>query len=281
VSLSGAVVTAVGFGPHDHLCWAYDDPAEFRASAIEFVTEGLASGYRVCYVADGESVGAELAGLEGIQDAIHRGAVQIDSLAERYAAGDVIDPERQVEAYALATQSALAAGFAGLRVVADATRLVGSAEQLDAFARYESLVDRYMAGNPFSALCAYSRAELGDEAIAQLACLHPNANSGATPFHLHASRDAEAGELELSGELDMTSHEMFPLALRRMDPRPTDGELVIDVTGLDFLDHNSLLAISELAGRSQATVVLRTSGPMPARLIEILDLRNVRVESPT
>ncbi|MDT7729345.1 MAG: hypothetical protein QOI21_5921 [Actinomycetota bacterium] len=274
------VVTAVGLGPHDHLCWAYDDAAEFRDRAIEFVTEGLAGGYRICYVVDGESARADLAGLEGIQDAIHRGAVQIDSLAERYTAGNVIDPERQVEAYAVATESALAAGFAGLRVVADATHLVGSAEQLDAFARYESLVDRYMAGNPFSALCAYDRAELGDHAIAQLACLHPNANSGATPFHLHSSRDADAGELELSGALDMVSHEVFPLALLRTDPRPIGGELVIDATGLDFVDHNSMLAISELAGRSQATVVLRTSGPMPARLIEILGLCNVRAEPP-
>ena len=270
----------MGFGSHDHLCWAYDNPAEFRERAVEFVTEGLAREHRVCYVADGESAQAGLAGLDGIQDAIRRGAVQIRSLAERYTGGDVIDPERQVAAYAAATRSALAAGFTGLRVVAEATRLVGSAERLDAFARYESLIDRYMAGNPFSALCGYNRAELGDDAIAQIACLHPNANSGATPFHLHASRGAEAGELELSGELDMVSRELFPVALRRSDPRPTAGELVIDATGLGFLDHNSMLAISDLAERREATVVLRTSAPLPARLIEILDLRTVRVESP-
>ncbi|HEV7979503.1 MEDS domain-containing protein [Amycolatopsis sp.] len=280
MNLSGEVVVAVGLGPHDHVCWAYDDPAVFRDRAVEFVTQAVAGGYRVFFVADDEFVRAHLAGFEAIQEAVRRGAVRIDSIAQRYTAGDVIDPERQVEIYAAATESALAVGYAGLRAVADVTRLVGSPEQLDAFARYESLVDRYTAGQPFSALCAYNRTELGDEVIAQVACLHPKASAGATPFHLHAPRDAEAGTLELSGELDLLSREVFPLALDRVDSRATESELVIDATGLRFVDHNSMLALSELADRREATVVLRTSGLMPARLVEILDLRNVRVEAP-
>jgi DcmR-like sensory protein len=280
VDLSGEAVAAVGLGPHDHLCWAYDDPAVFRDRAVEFVTRAVADGYRVIYAADDEFARAHLAGFEAIQEAVRRGAVRIDSLAQRYTSGEVIDAERQVEVYAEATESALAAGYAGLRVVADVTRLVGSPEHLDAFARYESLADRYMAGQAFSALCAYNRTELGEGVIAQVACLHQKASSGTTPFHLHALRGAEAGELELNGELDMVSRALFPLALERADSRITGDELVIDATGLRFLDHNSMLAISELAERREATVVLRTSGLMPARLIEILELRNVRVESP-
>jgi hypothetical protein len=280
VNSSGDVVAARGLGPHDHVCWAYDDPAVFRYRAVEFVTRGVADGYRVFSVTDDEFARAHLAGFEVIQEAVRRGAVRIDSLTQRYDAGEVIDPERQVEIYAEATDSALAAGYAGLRAVADVTRLVRTPEQLDAFARYESLIDRYMTGRPFSALCAYNRSELGEDVIAQVACLHPKANSGSTPFHLHAPRDAEAGELALSGELDMVSRDVFPLALARVDSRTRENELVIDATGLRFLDHNSMLALADLAERREATVILRTSGLMPARLIEILDLRNVRVESP-
>jgi hypothetical protein len=270
----------MGLGPHDHLCWAYDDPDVFRDSAVEFVLRAVADGYRVVYVADDEFARAHLAGFEAIQAAVRRGAVRIDSIEQQYPAGDVVDPERQVEVYAGATENALAAGYAGLRAVAEVTRLVGSPERLDAFARYESLVDRYMADRPFSALCAYNRSELGEDVIAQVACLHPKASSGATPFHLHAPRDVEAGELTLSGELDMVSREVFPLALDRADSRVTEAELVIDATELRFVDHNSMLALSELAEQREATVVLRTPGLMPARLAEILDLRNVRVESP-
>jgi anti-anti-sigma regulatory factor len=280
VSLSGEVVAEVSLGPHDHLCWAYDDSAVFRDRAVEFVTQAVAEGYRVFAVADDEFARAHLAGFEAIQEAIRQGAVRIDSITQRYTAGGVIDAERQVEIYAEATESALAEGYTGLRAVADVTRLVRSPEQLDAFARYESLVDRYMADQPFSALCAYNRTELGEDVIAQIACLHPKASAGATPFHLHAPRDGKAGELELSGELDMVSREVFPLALDRADSRATESELVIDATGLRFLDHNSMLAISALAERREATIVLRTSGLMPARLIEVLGLRNVRVESP-
>jgi hypothetical protein len=63
---------------------------------------------------------------------------------------------------------------------------VRNPDQLDTMARYEHLVDRYMTNQPFSALCGYNRAELGEETIAQLACLHPLGNNGA-PFRLCAS----------------------------------------------------------------------------------------------
>jgi len=42
-----------------------------------------------------------------------------------------VDPDAQVRTYAAATGAALAAGFTGLRVVAEATPLVRTPEQLD------------------------------------------------------------------------------------------------------------------------------------------------------
>jgi MEDS: MEthanogen/methylotroph, DcmR Sensory domain/STAS domain len=266
---SGVIELVRGFGPHDHLCWAYDDPAAFRSRAREFLSEGLAQGLRVGYVAEGD--GGELRDLGE--------AVRIESLEARYPAHTVIDPAGQAEAYATATEDALTDGFAGLRVVADVTRLVRSAEQLDAFARYEHLVDRYMAGRPFSALCAYDLKELGEDTIAQLAGLHPVANTEASRFRLHAPADPALGDLSLSGELDLLSRELFPLALDRAVPDAAGGEVVVDATGLEFMDHNHLLALDDLAHRRKTTIVLRTAASTPGRLARILDLRNVRVES--
>jgi hypothetical protein len=282
VRLSGVIAETSGFGPHDHLCWAFDDPGELRSRAVEFLAEGLAQGRRVSYFSGNEprDYRSDLAVIDGIGDAVRRGAVEVEPLGVHYPTGSVVDPETQVQAYATATRRALADGFTGLRIVADATQLVRSAEQLEAFARYEHLVDRYMVDHKFSALCAYDRRELGDETIAQIACLHPNVNHGATPFRLHVVSHGATEELRLSGELDMVSRLSFPAALRRVDWRAVGGELVIDATGLGFLDHNSMLAITDEGTRRNAPVVLRTSSPMPARLIEILRLRNVRVELP-
>ncbi|WP_410574308.1 MEDS domain-containing protein [Amycolatopsis sp. cmx-4-61] len=61
------------------------------------------------------------------------GAVQVASVDATYTTGTVVDPAGQVELYATATAEALAAGFTGFRVAAEATSLVRTPAQLDAF----------------------------------------------------------------------------------------------------------------------------------------------------
>ncbi|MGH4009125.1 MAG: MEDS domain-containing protein [Pseudonocardiaceae bacterium] len=267
--------TTRGCDPHDHLCLAYADPGEFHSQLLEFLADGLALGRRVCYAAyrDTAALWGDLQDLDETKRSRRPGAVQVQSLDD--PTSTVVRPVDLVQGYAAATEDALAAGFTGLRVAIEATPLVRSPEQLDAFARFEHLIDRYMTSRPFSALCAYNRGELGEETIAAIACLHPTANGVAAPFRLHASTRAVAC---LGGELDLTSRELFPMALRRVDIRPTDGELVIDATGLDFIDHHSMLALADYARSIDATVVLRTDLPSPARIIEILDLLDMQVE---
>lgn len=169
---------------------------------------------RVCYVADGGPA-ALWDHLEDL-DASTQAAVQVQSIDKRYPPGTVIESARLVQAYAAATEEALAAGFLGLRVAGEMTSLVRTPEQLDAFARYEHLVDRYMINEPLSGLCGFNKAELGEQTVAQLACMHPTVNEGATPFRLSASTYAAAS---LSGELDATSGNLFPRALRLADLR--------------------------------------------------------------
>ena len=76
----------------------------------------------------------------------------------RYRDGDrVVDPERSAAARAEDIEQALTAGFTGFRIVADATAVVRRPEQVEAFARYEYLLDRAMATLPARALCAHDR----------------------------------------------------------------------------------------------------------------------------
>lgn len=275
--MCGVTETARGFGPHDHLCWAYDDPAEFCSRAREFLADGLAQGQRVWYLGDCDTA----AWWDGLRDlpAADRGrapgAVRIDSLTD-WADGVAVDPIGLVRTFAAGMQDALAAGFTGLRLVTEATLRLRTPEQLDAWACCELLADRYMMTLPFSAMCAYNRAELGEETIAQVACLHPTVNGDAAPFRLYSASGAAAS---LSGELDITSRDLFATALRRADLRPVGGELIIDATGLDFIDHRSLIILAAHARSCQATAVLRTGlVSSAARMVEILGLRDVRVE---
>ncbi|MFF0491473.1 MEDS domain-containing protein [Nocardia sp. NPDC004068] len=272
---SGLVHHARGLGSHDHVCWSFERPDEFRLRAREFLADGLRLGALVWYVAAGDA--AELAGhlgeLDGWADALRDGRARVVSVEEVYPAGHSVDPEAQVRVYAEATEAALAAGYTGLRIAADATSLVRTPAQLAAFARYEWLVDRYMATRPFSAMCAYHSAELPESTLTQLACQHPNANA-AFGFRLFG---AAAHSAALGGELDTLSRTLFPTVLRQAAPAPEDGRLTIDATNLRFLDHHSLLRLAEYAAARDARLVLRTGWPGAARLVDVLEM-DVQVE---
>ncbi|MFI7428815.1 MEDS domain-containing protein [Micromonospora sp. NPDC049836] len=269
---AGAPTTAYG-----HVCLAFHDPAALDARAVPFLAAGLAAGERVGLIAAGsrDELARRLTALPGLDDGLRRGAVQLMSVQEMYRSDAIVDPDAQVRAYAAATDEALAAGHTGLRVVADATPLVRTAAQRVAFARYEHLIDRFMRHRPMSAICAYDRRVLGDAAIDELACLHPESNTGVL-FHLHALAGKEP--VALRGELDPSNHEQFAAALDRVDPRPVDGRLLLDATGLRFVDHRSLLHLRDHARRHGATAVLRTSRAGTARLVKLLELAEIEVE---
>jgi hypothetical protein len=261
------------------VCRGYRRRDEFAAGAWAFLAAGLAAGERVLYVAPGDPgvIAGQLRAAGPFAEGLRSGAVQIASVDATYTTGTVVDPAGQAGLYAAATSEALAAGYTGLRVAADATSLVRTPAQLDAFARYEHLIDRYMATHPMSAMCGYDLGELGEETVAQLACMHPLAQEGATPFHLHGhARDGSAAALD--GELDMTVRQWWPLALERAGLRSTAGTIAIDATDLAFIDHRSLFDVADYAERHDTTVVLRTRLTTPARLIELFDLTGVRVE---
>ncbi|MEU6203805.1 MEDS domain-containing protein [Micromonospora musae] len=264
---------------YGHVCWVYDDPAALDQAARTFLTAGLAAGERLWYATAGpvEPVVEKLTSTPALGDALARGAAEVVSLPDTYPSGAVVDGPAQVRAYAAATEAALAAGYRGLRVVAEATPLVRTPAQLDAFTRYEHLVDRYMRARPFRAMCAYDRRELDGRAVAELACLHPETNAAEAPFQLFA-RDATGHRAGLTGELDETGEELFVTALERADLRPVDGRLVLEAPGLRFVDHRALLRLCEYARRRNSAVLLRSPLPAAARLAALLDLPGLTVE---
>ncbi|MFJ6673889.1 MEDS domain-containing protein [Actinosynnema sp. NPDC091369] len=263
-------------GRHDHVCWSYDDRADVGLRVAEFLLDGLERGQRVRYVAAGDA-GAlvdAVRSVDGIAAALADGAAEVSSLDPR---GAVIDPEGQVRSYAAATEQALAAGYRGFRVAAEATALVRSQDQLTAFLHYEHLVDHYMADHPFSALCAYDRTLVSEQALEQLASVHPSTNLPGVGFRLHAS--ARPGHsAELSGEVDMFNRDVLVQVLDRIRPPARGGQLVLDAAGLTFIDHRGLIGLDRYARGRDTTLVLRTAFPGASRIAALLDLPGVRVE---
>ncbi|MGX1810866.1 MEDS domain-containing protein [Nocardia sp. NPDC055321] len=273
---SAVVQRAQGLGVHDHLCWAFDEPDEFRVRAREFLDEGLRLGCRVWYIASGAAaaLAAELDDLPGWSDALASGGARVVSIEDVYEPGAPVIAPDQVHTYATATEAAVAAGYNGLRIAAEATPLVRTPEQLAAFVRYEYLVDGLMAAQPFSAMCAYNRTELGQDAVTRLSSVHPNGNV-RTHFRMFGSVEYAAAVV---GEVDSSSGALFEDTLAGIEPDPDDGVVRIDATRLSFLDHNSLLRLAAYAESRHADLVVSTKWRGVERLVELLGLSSVRVE---
>lgn len=259
----------------DHTCWSFDDDRAFHRHAREFLRIGLCCGEQVWYVPGPRSGG--IAEWLRATSASRDRSVRILDPEVAYPADGAIDPEEQTAAYVTATEEALSAGFTGLRVVADATALVRTAAHLDAFARYEFAIGRYMRIAPLRALCVFDRAALDDDAVAQLASLHPRSNMADVPFGLHAG--ATPRTAVLSGDLDVSMTGLFARAIERADLRPVRGEVVIHGEALRYIDHHCLRVLHAYAERRAIVVVLRTRLSTVPVMTELLGLLRIRVET--
>jgi anti-anti-sigma regulatory factor len=273
------VTSAAGLDPFGHVAWGYRDRSEFLARAAEYIADGLARNQRVLYACDASAATLrnELDEM-GFADAVRTGQIAVTPVKEHYRfvpGTDVVDAEATVADGVAAMKYVVAAGCSGCRAVVDGAVLVRTPEQRAAFARLEYLVDQQMAVLPFSALCAYNLELLGDPAK-ELICLHPLVSRGATGFRIYA----EPGiDFALAGEIDAADGDAFAIALQRIWPLAAGDEVVIDARALDFVAHPQLFALDQLAGADGRQVVLRTSRRLVARLAELLELSNVRVET--
>lgn len=274
---AGVVDQVRGLGPHDHVCWRYEGRAEFRGRSAEFLAEGLKLGQRVCYTAVGgvDALAEELSDVDGMAEALEHGAAQVRPINPARSAA--FEPGSLVEACVADTEEALAEGFTGMRVAADVTPLVHGHHDPCAFARYEHTLDRYMVTSPFSMMCAFDGAQLGEPVIELLACMHPMASPEITRFRLYAGERPDCAAA-LGGELDLATVDLFERALRSADLRPSGTDLAFDASDLDFIDHRHLMLLATYAGERGARAVLRTRREGLTRVIEILKLRNVHVE---
>ena len=248
--------------------------AEYRRCLADFFAEGVQDGLRVAYVSShgAEAARADLADLGDLDRLLAGGALHVLSAREIYGAGGPVDPERVVAFVAAATEQALADGFGGLAMSADATELVGTPVQKDAFARCEFLVDRYMAGHPLSALCGYGL-ELGNDTVAEFALLHTPAPSNEAPLQVFGCAD---GAIGLAGECDPVGVAALGRVLPRL--RTADGRaVVVDMAGVEYVDHRLLLTLDRYARGNGIAVSLRSAPPLAARLMELLPVFSLQL----
>ncbi len=268
--------------PSRHFGLGYRDRNEFLGRAAEFAADGLRNNQRLAYIADRSraALRSELSAMPGVSEHLDSGVVQVIPANNFYAfrrGGEVVDAELTLDRYVAAFERATAGGYAGLRVVVDVTPVARTPEQRAAMAQLEYLGDQEIAMRPASVLCGYDASQLGSGAD-ELICLHRDVSKGQVMFQLYCEPAAKA-DFALAGEIDAASGELFATTLQRvweLIPGPT---LHIDAEKLEFISHEQLCLLERSAQAQNRNVILRTSQPIPNRLVGLLDLTRVQVQA--
>ena len=160
----------------DHLCLFYDQPAEQLAITAEYLALGLQRGERCLYVSDVAMIVAlratlAEAGLDVKQERA-RGALVLLTTDEAHLTGGRFDAEGMLAMLGRAVDSALAAGFTGLRAAGDMSWLLDDKPGSDQVLEYEALLNEFYPRFPALGLCLYDRRRL-----------HPLALEGALRAH--------------------------------------------------------------------------------------------------
>jgi hypothetical protein len=271
VRAHGSVDALPGAGPGDHVCWVYADDAAFDAAAREFLAGGLARGERLLCVGERAIEGLKGPGARDLSDLIADGTVETLTLGEAYQAAGPFLPEQQLAFYDAATRRALGAGYRGLRVIAEVSELAADPAQRADLVGWEHVADDYAAhGSGFSAMCAY-RADLGSEALADVASVHPTVHAPETvsSFRLFAGENGPV----LAGSVDRSSCDRLGRALAAT--AVSDDVVVLDLSALEFLDLGACRALARwVAGLADRSVTVRVTGStaLLRQMWRVLDL---------
>lgn len=244
----------------DHVCWVYDDPVSFVDAAQRYLAVGLARGERLMCVGDGLAGDLRAAGEPfGSLDALmNRGALSFSDVGDAYVDGGTLDPSGQRAFYDAAVRDARAAGFTGLRVVAEVTPLAATVSGRTRLVQWEHLADEFIAsGSGMFAMCAYRRGALDPRAVADVAAVHPlvHAPLNPPPFRLWF----DDARVVLSGTVDTFAADRLA---RVLATSPASGPTaLLDLSRLETVDVAGCRALAAWArALAERGVGLRVHG---------------------
>lgn len=261
--------------PGDHVCWQFDSDEDYAATLTNSVATGLARGERVMSLSGDvcvEWLRATVAdrGLPA-EELIESGQLVIGDARAALGNDGSFDGDAVAKGYRLAAEQAVADGYSALRVMADLGWVVDGLVSPGQLVNYELCADRLIADLPMVALCGYDTRAAPPEAAEQVCAVHSAcAHETRTPFSVLATPD---GSFAVSGEIDLSCGQAWQGVLDAVTAG-SDGQLTLDVGGLEFIDLPGLRALVTSANRLAASggvLTLRSPRPIMRRCMAVLD----------
>lgn len=240
----------------DHACLTFGEAEELYDLTAAFVRDGLAAGLKVMWLSEaGQGLAVTELTRRGIaaEPAIAAGQLIPASCEGRLLSGQEFRAQAAVGWVTGQVASTRRQGYPGLRVAVDmgwALRPVTGIEQLPAF---EEGIATTLAETTASVLCQYDRDRFDPVTLASVAGFHTRAVAAATYYAdavLRICRQYAPPGIRIAGEIDYQAEEALALALA--EAVRLDGAIVINMTGLAFIDARCTMMITD-AARTMAT----------------------------
>ncbi|MFG1944499.1 MEDS domain-containing protein [Nonomuraea sp. NPDC048826] len=250
----------------DHVCLPFLGDRERRDTTRLFALNGLRRRTKVLIITHTDSPDRTRAWLTplvpGFDEAESAGRIEIVGSAATHLTGGRLDPGRALDGLASARERARAQGHRGLYALVDASWGVHDPPGQAAF---ESAVNALFGQGGLAAVCQYDRALFPREALDRVTAAHPISPEQALLRHITLSSPPG---VRLWGDVDLTNRQAFASILAPLREEPED--VVIDATGLDFIDAGSAqLLVATALARGPGRTVVACGSPL-ARLLHLL-----------
>jgi signal transduction histidine kinase len=164
-------------GPHAHLALIYESKEEQFAAAIPAIRIGIARHERCVYVADDNTTRDVLDALRDggidVGAALESGSLTVATRRETTLKEGHFVPETLLRFWADAADAATAAGFSGLRIVAEMTWALHGDPGTKRLIEFEAKVNDLVRSHPIVGICQYNRGRFAPEVILNVIRVHP------------------------------------------------------------------------------------------------------------
>jgi anti-anti-sigma regulatory factor len=264
----------------DHACLTFAEAEELFDLTAAYVRDGLAGGLKVMWLSDGGQ-GPAVAELAArgvpVQPAMRAGQLAAAGCEGRLLTGQVFSADAAMGWLTGQVTSARHEGFPGLRVALDmswALRPAAGVEELPAF---DQSLTAALAGGTTSVLCQYDRERFDPVTLASVSAFHTCQVAAATYYAdavLRICRQYAPPGIRIAGELDYQAEE--PLALALAEAVRLDGDLVLNMAALAFMDVRCAKMIADAARAMAASrPVIMHCQPQAAAMFARLGLPGV------
>ena len=241
----GAFGPSPSSGTGTHTCLVFDDPRERIDRALSWVQAGLDRGERLVYV---EAPGADGGFAQDLAQAgvdlsapIRDGRLVLLPAADALLAEGDWDVERRMALHERFVQDSLDAGFSAVRMAAEAAPALALIPDIAELRRYERGMEALTQRLPVSVMCFYERRAFAAE-LGAFAIFHPR---GIEDRQMRVF--ATPGHVTMVGEVDLSNTDLMTQTLD--EAVPADGPMVVDLSGVSFIDVGAAGRLVELARR--------------------------------